>query len=242
MIADLAERYRQGADPEQVKREARAVLAFVRPEIVALAERELAQKQLGPEVLRELHRLHLDDLRDSLARLRVAAPPWHPVRTMLDEHDEILRTLERLEALNARVQRAAAPDPGTGGELAAIADNLLAAECHHQREEQVVFPELARRGISATVEAMEAEHAELRQRKHALKDLAAQAEAMDFAAFRRRLDELAQFLVYNLGDHIYKENHIIFPAALRLIADVGLWTRLKERCDEIGYPSFRSPH
>ncbi|MDT8902472.1 hemerythrin domain-containing protein [Anaeroselena agilis] len=242
MIVDLVERYKGGADSDQIKREAKAVFAFVRPETVALAEERLARHNLDPADLHQLHRLHLDNLRHELLQLQAAIEPWHPVRTMIEEHEQILATLERLEALNARVQAAAALDPAARQELADIAANLLAAEYHHRREEEVVFPELTKRGIGATVEAMEAEHEELRERKHALKALAARGADGGFEAFRRELGELAAYIVYNLGDHIYKENHIMFPAAVRLVREEGLWPRLKERCDEIGYCNFRKLH
>lgn len=48
-------------------------------------------------------------------------------------------------------------------------------------------------------------HIDNDQRAALIAALAAQAGSMDFAAFRSRLDELARFLVYNLGDRIYKE-------------------------------------
>lgn len=242
MIVDLVERYKGGADPDQVKREAKAVFAFVRPEMVDLAEKELARRNLDPADLHELHRLHLGNLQHELLQLLAAVEPWHPVRTMIKEHEEILATLERLEALNARVQAASSLEPAAQRELTDIAANLLAAEYHHRREEEVVFPELAKRGIGATVEAMEAEHEELRRRKHALRALAERGADQDFEAFRRELDELATYIVYNLGDHIHKENHIMFPAAVRMVKEEGLWPRLKERCDEIGYCDFRPLH
>jgi DUF438 domain-containing protein len=65
---------------------------------------------------------------------------------------------------------------------------------------------------------------------------------MDFAHFQRQLAEVAQFIVYNLSDHIHKENHIMFPAAVRLVKEKELWPELKKRCDEIGYCRFEPLH
>lgn len=242
MITDLVEKYKQGADINQVKREAKAVFAFVRPDEIKAAENQLASRQLRPEDLHELHRLHLDNLHNELQQFREAIEPWHPIRTMLEEHEQILKSLEVLESLNGKVQQAGSLDMQVVKELARVAENLLAAEPHHLREEEVVFPELTRRGIGATVEAMHEEHTELREKKHALQDLVGQASLLDFGQFKQDLDEIAQYLVYNLSDHIYKENYIMFPAAVRMVEDKNLWPELKRRCDEIGYCNFKPVH
>jgi DUF438 domain-containing protein len=239
MIADLVEKYKQGGQLEQIKREAKAVFAFVRPADIAAAEKELSERGLGPADLGEVHRLHLDNLRFELEGLRAAVEPWHPLRTMLEEHDEILRNLERLEALKGKMEQADILEAGTVRELADVAANLLAAEPHHAREEAVVFPELARRGLDKAIEAMESEHEDLRAKKRELQALAGRATTMPFADFRQALSEVAEFIIYNLSDHIYKENHIIFPAALRLVQEKELWPQLKKRCDEIGYCRFQ---
>lgn len=242
MIADLVEKYKQGGQLEQIKREAKAVFAFVRPADIAAAEKELTERGLGAGDLGEVHRLHLDNLRFELEGLRAAIEPWHPLRTMVEEHEEILRNLARLEALASRVRQADSLATGVVRELAAVADNLLAAEPHHAREEAVIFPELAKRGLDKAIAAMESEHEELRAKKRELRALAERAATLPFAEFRRTLDELAEFIVYDLSDHIHKENHIIYPAAVRLVREKELWPELKKRCDEIGYCRFQSLH
>lgn len=241
-IADLVERHQGGAQPEQIQREAKAVFAHLRPDEIEAVERGLTARQVSIEALHEVQRLHLDNLQQELAAIRAAVEPWHPVRTMLDEHDEILRTLEALEELNEKVQKASALERTVPAELRILAENLLAAEHHHKREEDVVFPELAKGGIGMTVKAMSDEHDELRAMKQALRGLADRAADMAFADFRQKLGQLAQAIVFNLGDHIYRENYILYPAALRMVPDKALWTELKRRCDEIGYCHFKPVH
>lgn len=242
LIADLVQRYKGGAQLEQVKREAKAVFGHMRPDEIGAVERGLTARRVNIEDLHEVHRLHLDNLQQELATIRAAVEPWHPIRTMIDEHDEILRTLDALEGLNSKVQQAADSDKALLAELRTLAENLLAAEHHHKREEDVVFPELTKGGIGMTVKAMSDEHDEMRAMKHALRSLADRAENMEFSDFQRELDNLAQYIVYNLGDHIYRENYILYPAALRMVSDKALWTDLKRRCDEIGYCHFKPVH
>jgi DUF438 domain-containing protein len=42
-----------------------------------------------------------------------------------------------------------------------------------------------------------------------------------------------------LRDHIFKENNVLYPAALEVIEDESVWTRLKQECDKIGYCCFK---
>jgi DUF438 domain-containing protein len=94
---------------------------------------------------------------------------------------------------------------------------LLDAEPHHQREEQALFPELERRGVTGPPRIMRLEHVELRQRKHALQELAQAAETMPYADFKERLNEVTTYLVFNLRDHIFKEDNILYPTAAQTI-------------------------
>ncbi len=85
---------------------------------------------------------------------------------------------------------------------------------------------------------MREEHKQLRPRKRELKELVQDFDGQDFKGFQRRLDALANFIVPTLREHIYKENNILYPAALQIIDDAGVWQRLKAECDAIGYCCF----
>lgn len=242
LIIDLIQKKHNGMDKEQLKREAKVVLAHIRPEEMRHAEEHLRAIGMNPADLHELRELQLATLEWELNQLRHATPPDHPIRVMIEEHDKILATLAALEEANGRIQQSLALDAKLLDRLKIIAHNLLAAEHHHAREEEVVFPELTKRNIGGTVQMMNMEHEDLRLRKHGLQDLVNQGNQIPFPDFQRKLDELAKYLVYNLSDHIYKENHIMYPAALRLVKDDDLWTSLQTHCNEIGYCEFKQLH
>lgn len=162
--------------------------------------------------------------------LRASLPDDHPVATMLDEHQTILARLERLAGLCAAP---GAPARAELEELGQLAEHLIGAEPHHQREEQVLFPALQERGVHGPPEVMISEHVRLRELKHALQGLARQV----LAGERGRWTELqatAEALVEMLGEHIAKEDGILYPLALRVI-EPGVWAELRVRCDAIGY-------
>lgn len=56
--------------------------------------------------------------------------------------------------------------------------------------------------------------------------------------FVKDLRETASFIIFNLRDHIFKENTILYPTAFRAIRDPKVWDDLLRKCDEIGYCCF----
>jgi len=45
-----------------------------------------------------------------------------------------------------------------------------------------------------------------------------------------------------LRQHIHKENHILYPMAIRTITEDSEWDKMKIKCDEIGYCCFCPSH
>ncbi|NQU68530.1 MAG: hemerythrin domain-containing protein [Candidatus Marinimicrobia bacterium] len=62
--------------------------------------------------------------------------------------------------------------------------NLLNAEPHHQREEEILFPMMESQGVNGPPSVMRSEHETLREGKHHLKNLLADESVGDFSAFR----------------------------------------------------------
>lgn len=239
-LADLLQRLNAGEDPEGVREEARRLLASLDPADLALAEQKLVDAGLAPEDLRGLCSIHLEVLGDQLEAMRADLAPGHVVHTLVAEHDMILEFLRELDRVNAAIQELAAYDPAREefGLLHHLAEHLVGAEKHHQREEDVLFPEVEARGVYGPPRIMRLEHDTLRPLKHELLELAEQVAELDFAEFQRRVNAAATVLVPTLTEHIWKENNILYPTALQVIADESEWARLKDECDAIGYCCF----
>lgn len=191
-------------------------------------------------VTRPVPAIRPDAADEDLRELRQALEPGHPIDTLYQEHDEILRFLDLLGEVNTRVQRLEAytPDDSDLVLLKHLAEHLVAAEKHHAREEDVLFPALEAKGVTGPTRVMRAEHNQFRPRKHRLLVLAQNAATLDFAAFKAEVDEIAHFIPLNLREHIYKENAVLYPAALRLITGPAAWDEIREKCDAIGYCCF----
>ncbi len=239
-LAALLERLNEDEDTAEAEREARELLAAIDPTELALAEQKLVEAGLSMDDLKGFCQIHMDLLRDELHDLRQSLPAGHVLHTLMCEHDAILGFLDELEGVNRAVQRMDRYDAGCEelAKLSHIAEHLIETELHHQREEEALFPEIESRGLTAPPEMMRTEHEDLRARKRRLGELAIAAATMDFAAFKQQLSETAGYIVEHLRDHIFKENNILYPAALKILADPDTWDRIKAHCDEIGYCCF----
>lgn len=237
-MTDVLRRLTGGEDPARVKQEAEELVRSITPQELFLAEQQLIHEGVEPEELRHLCEVHLNVLSDEVQGFRADLPAGHPVDTLMAEHEVILEALEELEKVNQAVQRVDALDEGDVEHLKHVATHLVEAELHHQREEEALFPQIEQRGVTGPPRIMRLEHDDLRPRKHALLELAENAQATSLADFKERLNQLTSYLVFNLRDHIFKENNILYPAAVEVVTDPAVWESVKAQCDEIGYCCF----
>lgn len=205
-------------------------------ELVEL-EAGLEREGVAHGTVRHLCPSHRAVTRGSRDAFRVGLADGHPIAVLMDEHLRILARLERLEELAARARLdLAEPDaPAFLKEIEDLAAHLIGVEPHHQREEQVLFPELRKRGVHGPPAVMEAEHVELRALKHSVRDAAQAMLQTGEAALWSKLRGDAQALVATLRQHIEKEDGILFPLAVEAIQGEDTWRELALRCDQIGY-------
>lgn len=239
-LTDILERLNNNPDDSPTRTEAKDLVSEITPLELSLAEQKLIEAGLEPERLQHLCAIHLEVLEGELAGFRSSLPANHPLAIMIAEHDRILGFLVQLEQLNRRLQKlgqfdAANPDFTL---LRTIAENLIAAENHHQREEQALFPAMEERGVTGPPHIMCLEHDALRIRKHALLELAERVATMDYEEFKAALAETAGYVVFNLRDHIFKENNILYPSAIETITEASAWDAIQAKCDAIGYCPF----
>ncbi|WP_411681450.1 DUF438 domain-containing protein [Clostridium thailandense] len=239
-LVKLLKRLNSEEITESLKSEALKMVSSVDPLELSLAEQKLIEDGTRPEDLRHLCDIHMEVLKSELDKLKLKLSPNHVLTTLIEEHDEILKLLSLLEELNAKIQAISKYDKNIieFNNLLKTIDSIIDAENHHKREEDVLFPELESRGVTGPTRIMRMEHDMLRNKKHEIRNLIFKIEAMDFNQFKTSLDEAVKYLVFNLRDHIYKENHILYPSSIETLTDSTLWNQMKEECDKIGYCSF----
>lgn len=161
-------------------------------------------------------------------------PGAHVIKIMMEENYAILEILNELESLNRTMKTVTNLSLVDFSALKRIAESLLEAEPHYQREEQVLFPLLEKQGVMGLPLVMRREHQELRECQQELKEFAVTAKGMYFSELKQQLDAIADFIIKNLRQHIDKENNILYPKALEIIHP-EMWEQIKQDCDRIGY-------
>jgi uncharacterized protein len=172
-----------------------------------------------------------------------ALPPGHPIRVMVEEHEVILAMLSDLEQIvrdvDARGHTLSAPELDV---VRVLANGLLAAEPHHEREERALFPQMEAVGMDGAPQVMCLEHEELRDGKRQLVALVHSAEDLSSAVWNQRFCAQARALTAGLRTHIAAEDDVVYPMALQEIP-ARAWREIEAACDRIGpckFPAARS--
>ncbi len=153
-------------------------------------------------------------------------PEGHPLKEMVREHDELLSTLSLLEHVNLEISRQGLTKD-LFGQLKILAQKLKDSEDHQRKEEEIFFPELEKRGIAGLTETMKAEHFGFREHRRELSELL--QDPKGYFNFRSEIDRITKYLSYHMKEHIFKENNILYPAALGSIKDQSVWRKIKNQ-------------
>lgn len=156
-----------------------------------------------------------------------------PTQELSTEHNAVLVALQILEKVEAAL---AAKSDQALGHLEQLLDFFkgFVDRCHHGKEEDVLFPELERRGVKregGPIGVMLLEHESGRSHVRAMSDDLARLRRGEAAAVVP-IHEHALAYRDLLRAHIHKENNVLFPMADRLVPD-DVAARLTEQFEEI---------
>jgi len=243
IVKEVIMRLHSGASPQEVKEKFRQVLEGISSTEIAQIEQELVNEGMPREEIRRLCDVHMAVFREQLEKQKLDVPIGHPVNILVEEHKIMLQFAEKLGALANKVQHVSDKSYIVEEihQIEHIAEDFIDSEKHYLREENVLFPSLEKHGITEPPSIMWMEHNQIRERKKQLRKLIEDYNAMSFQDFKKKLSETAESLNSILPSHFFKENNILFSAALRVITDEE-WKDIRKEFDEIGYCCFTPPH
>jgi len=229
----------EGADPEWIKDKFQEVLEEVTPMGIAEVEEELMKEGMPREEVQRLCDVHLAVFRESLEKEKALPPAGHPIHILMEEHKMLLRFGDELKNLahNIAVAKGFDSDSEQMKQLRQIAGHFKESQSHYLREENVLFPYLEKHGITQPPAIMWMEHDKIRAMKKNLYRLVDTSQSMVFPEFASQLRETSFSLADMLSSHFYKENNILFPAALDVMEEPE-WIGIRSQFDELGYCSF----
>jgi len=236
--AQIKEAIRQlhaGVPPEQVKEKFRQVLEGTDSLEIAKIEEELAKEGMKKEELRKLCDVHMAIFKEQLEKQMPNMQPSQPISILMEEHKMMLKMAEQLVTLANKVlkvndMRYVAEEIH---QVEHLAEDFTDAEKHYLREENVLFPVIEKHGITEPPAVMWMEHDEIRELKKKLGALVKSLNGNGFERFKEQLWETAKALGNLLPNHFYKENNILFPAAMSVVTEQE-WIEIRREFDDIG--------
>lgn len=243
MLKEIVKQLHDGVPPQEVKEKFKQILKDTSSEDVAKIEQELVKEGMPREELQRLCDVHLAVFGEQLEKHELQTPPGHPISILMEEHKILTQRAERLGILAKMIEEACdvvyVGDVLT--EVQGIVKDFVDAEKHYLREENVLFPMLEKHGITEPPAIMWMEHNQIRDIKKRLRSLVENWNAISFYDFKTQLGEVAKPLCSILPSHFFKENNILFPAALQ-VATSEEWEEARKEFDEIGYCCFTPSH
>jgi PAS domain S-box-containing protein len=242
VLKDILKQIHMGIPIEKIKENFQKFLENVSPLEIVKIEQELISEGISREEIQRLCDLHLAIFKEQLEKQKIEITPTSPIGILIEEHKMLQQITEKLIILNEKIQRAENIDLVIEelSQVKHILNELIDAEKHYLREENVLFPILEKHGITEPPAIMWMEHNQLRENKKQLKTLIDNSTRISFSDFKEQLSKLISSIKSILDAHIYKENNILFPVAQRVITERE-WIDIREDFDEIGYCCFTPP-
>ena len=161
-------------------------------------------------------------------------PDGHLLKLLHDEHESIKYILDELEReLQSLNNYSISDDAGSVIEkLKILTANLLNAEPHHQREEDILFEAMEKSGISGPTSAMKTEHVGFREYKDKLKNQIDNINNGEFKENKSRIRYTATGLIGFIRGHIEKEENILYPMAFQTLKEPELWRELSHNSEK----------
>ncbi len=236
-LKKIIERLHAGEDPEEVKREFREVLGDASAMDISMAEEELIQEGMPREQIHKLCDVHLAVFRESIEKQGDIAPPGHPIHILMHEHSAMLDMAEELSKIASSIKEAARePTEAEAKRIKELIDQFKDAEKHYLREENALFPQLEKHGITQPPAIMWMEHDQIRGVKKQLFSSILEGNGVVHVDVKK-LANMALALREFLSNHFYKENTILFPAAMRVVTEEE-WDVVRADFAEVGYCCF----
>ena len=226
-LKEVIKRLHAGESVEELKQEFCEAIRGATAGDIADAERALISEGVSVGEIQRLCDLHVAVFRESLDE--EPAPeslPGHPVFTFRMENEVTMRLLEAMGETLAGWQKG---EEGALESLRKQAENLGAIEKHYSRKENLLFPYLEKKNFEGPAQVMWGVDNEIRTK---MKDFNQEINASqpDIAEAVAQFNTLAQ----DIREMIYKEEQILFPAALERLSERE-WGAIRDQEAEIGF-------
>ena len=237
LLRDIAEKIGAGENREDLKRYFVENLGAVNPSEIAFYQDEFIQDGVAQKDYQTLLDIGLEIFRDAVQNQKHIVPKGHPVYTLMAEHILLLEYANELQSLVgtlSRGERDARPEYLE--RIRQLIGFFVESESHYLREENAVFPSVEKHGLTGPPKGMWSEHQDIHAIEKKLFDLNSETDKT-LTNNLGKLSDISLSLANILASHFYKENNILFPAAIRMFSKEE-WDTVVQDFDDIGYCSY----
>ena len=225
-LMDVIKSLRAGRTVDEVKGEFSALLQEVDGGEIAELEQALIADGLPEDEIKRLCDVHVAVFEGALElQAPPEASPGHPIDIMRAENAKAESAMQALEL---------AIIDGDWDQARARLATLRLYERHYVRKENILFPYLERYGFTGPSSVMWAIHDDIRTGWKSLDALLAEGPKSGADAHRVRIESSSSGLIRTMRDVIYKEEHILVPAALERLTERD-WQEVRAQGPEVGY-------
>jgi len=232
-IKSVIQQLHEGKTVDEVKAEFADVIKDADAGAIADAEQLLINEGVPVEDIQMLCNVHSAVFRETLDRQQQPELlPGHPVHTFWAENQAVERLLSGLrQVVDAYKQ---SPSGVLLGKVRMLFEMLLEVDKHFLRKENLLFPYLEKYGFYGPSKVMWGIHNEIRASLKSYKDLLQSLLNASGAATAENMEADFAVLETAFREMFYKEEKILFPAALERLSD-GDWKMILSQEASIGY-------
>lgn len=238
-LEGLLLRINDGKPTADLRKRATRLISVVTPQDIAAVEGRLVEGGLSARRVQQLSAAFiLMGLMDgNKTNLRERLNERHVLKKVLAEHDMLQCFLSDLEDVALKIGQSQFLND-TSVEirrLEHIAEHVNAMEEHIDRENDVIFPALRSQGWDSLCRSVENDHVQIHIQIKGLIQLVDSFGEIPFGVFKGKLMTLVKTLCSILREHLFYEDHILYPVAVAMIDNQMFWNRMHQVCDEIDY-------
>ena len=232
MILELHE----GKAPEEVKKRLQELLKSIPYGEVVEVEQELINEGLPEEEVLRLCDVHTGVLEGSIDQTGAKdIPPGHPVDTFMKENQELVKVVNELNALYARIMKIENSEvPAMMLELKKQFNALMDVDKHYRRKENLLFPFLEKYGITGPPKVMWGKHDETRELLKAVLEAINASGNITAEELQSLIPIVLRPASQAVEDMALKENEILFPMSMDKLTDLDWW-EIYNQTLEIGF-------
>lgn len=210
---------------EDARKKLNEAVDKVTAEEFAMAEQHLESYGISDDVLADRMEELLKVFEDVLVSTELDLPKGHPIRTYMDETDEIKKVLSSMESQLSK--------SFIKNQWLELYDKLSEISIHFSRKQNQLFPALERKGFDKPSKVMWTLDNNIKDIIRKSKTLLNEDKDSEFLALQPEVIDM-------IKDMMVKENEILFPTSMELLTDED-FVQMRSGDDEIGYCLIETP-